>query len=63
MVGQSEAQGPVDRLLDADAGGNKVLTDRETVVAQLERGVRGDQIEAVMGGASDAERLAEAAGA
>ena len=62
MVGENEAEGPVDGLLDADAGSDEGRCDREAVIANLERGVRVGEVDAVVGGADEAEGLAEAAG-
>jgi len=50
-------------MLDADAGCDVDFRDGETVVEKLKRGGGIEQVESVVGGAREGERLAEAAGA
>src|SRR5208337_1851091 len=58
-----EAQRQLRRVADADATRDQDLADARAVVAHLQRRRRIEQIEAVVRRASEAERLAEAAGA
>lgn len=63
MAGEDKAEGPVGGFLDADAGGDEGCGDGEGVFADLQRGAGAGDVKAVVGGARDAESLAEAAGA
>lgn len=59
----SETERQVGGLADADAGRDEDMAEGETVVAHLERRGGIEEIEAVVRGPREGERLAEAAGA
>lgn len=63
MAGQGKAQGQIDGVADADAGRNEDLCDGEAIVADLEGRGGPEQVQAVVRGAGESERLAEASGA
>ena len=59
----SETERQIGGVADADAGRNEDMAHAKAVVAHLERRGRIKEIEAVVRGPREAERLAEAAGA
>src|SRR6185437_307321 len=61
MTSQGESHGPIDRRGDADAGRNQHFGSGVAIVAYLQGGIRTEEIEPVMRGANDTQRLAEAA--
>lgn len=66
VAGDGVAQGPIEGRIgwiDADPRSRHGLLHRESIIANLEAGAGRGEIEAVVAGADDGERLAEAAGA
>lgn len=62
MFGDGKAQRPVNRVLDADARSDQDFGDRAAVVAYLERRGTAGQVEGIVNGAGESQRLAETAG-
>ena len=62
MSGQREAQRELDGMTDADAARGQDSAHAESIVAHLQRRFGVDEIEAVVGCASDPESLAQPAG-